>query len=52
MADEKEVRNENEREDEACELNLEDLDEATGGSLKNVSRKSTSRISSSTRSKI
>ena len=34
------------------ELNLEDLDKVTGGSLRNVAKKSTSSISKSTRKNI
>lgn len=49
MADNKDKRK---AEETTKKVNLEDLDKVTGGSLKDVSKKSTSSISSNTKSKL
>lgn len=54
MSDEKKIvqTEEKQNEKETKEINLDELDEVTGGSLRDAQKKKTSSISDDTRSKI
>ena len=54
MSDEKKIiqTEERQKEKETKEINLDELDEVTGGSLSDAKKKKTSSISDDTRSKI
>lgn len=52
MSDEKKIIKTEEQEKETKEINLDALEEVTGGSLRDAKKKKTSSISDDTRSKI
>lgn len=52
MADEKKVEVNNVEDEENMELDLDELENVSGGSIKNTKKKKTSSISKNTKSKV